>query len=95
VPVRDGNTIARTLVSERLAACVNITPVQSVYRWQGRVAEEEEVLLIMKTQASRIDALMARIPQIHPNTVPEVVVLSSEAVLPSYLAWAVAETAPG
>ncbi|MEW5854428.1 MAG: divalent-cation tolerance protein CutA [Myxococcota bacterium] len=86
--------LARALVEERLVACVNLVPIRSVYRWQGKVVDDEETLLIMKTGSARVADLMARVPQLHPYTVPEVVSLTAEAVLPSYLAWALTESTP-
>ena len=67
-------TIARALVEERLAACVNLLPgVRSIYRWQGAVEEASEVLLIAKTHASRCAALAARVRALHPYALPEIV----------------------
>jgi periplasmic divalent cation tolerance protein len=86
--------IARQLVDERLAACVSALPgVTSVYRWQGAVEEATEVQLIIKTVQERVPALVARIPELHPHKVPEVLVLPVEAGLPAYVKWVVDETA--
>lgn len=87
-------TIARTLVEERLAACVSVLPqMTSIYRWQGAVEETQEQLLVCKTVHERVPALVARLPEIHPYKVPEALVLPVEAGLPAYLAWVVEETA--
>jgi periplasmic divalent cation tolerance protein len=91
-PVSHAQTLARTLLEERRVACVNLMGVRSVYRWDGKVTDDDEQLLIMKAPADVVDALVARIPQIHPYSVPEVVVLPASKVLPDYLAWAVSET---
>jgi periplasmic divalent cation tolerance protein len=85
--------IARALVEERLAACVNRLPgVRSVYRWQGVVEEAGEVLLIAKTAASRAAALAARVRALHPYELPEVVVLPVTDGSEAYLRWVVAES---
>lgn len=90
-PVAD--RIARTLVEERLAACVNLLPgITSVYRWQGAVETGEEVLMLAKTSAERLDALTARIAELHPYDVPEVVAVEIGGGLPAYLEWIASET---
>lgn len=87
--------IARALVEERLAACVNILPgVASVYRWQGAVERADEVLLLAKTAADRVPALSARIAALHPYELPEVLAVEAGAGLPDYLQWVAAESAP-
>ena len=86
--------IARALVEERLAACVNQTPVHSVYRWQGQVEEAAEILLVAKTRRSALDALAARVRALHSYTVPEIIALPLVAGSPPYLQWIVEETAP-
>lgn len=85
--------IARALVEERLAACVNRWPLTaSTYRWQGRVVDEAEVLLMIKTTADRYDAVTPRIAELHPYDVPEVIALPVAGGLPAYLAWLATET---
>ena len=85
--------IARALVEERLAACVNLLPgVRSIYRWQGAVEEAAEVLLIAKTHAERVAALAARVRALHPYELPEVVVLPVSDGSDAYLRWVVAES---
>jgi periplasmic divalent cation tolerance protein len=87
--------IARALVDERLAACVNLVPaVRSIYRWQDRVADDAEVLLVIKTRAERIEALAARLRALHPYELPELVALPVAAGLESYLDWVAAEASP-
>ncbi|MBP7126736.1 divalent-cation tolerance protein CutA [Myxococcota bacterium] len=88
-------TIARTLVEERLAACVNRVPgISSTYRWQGGIVEDTEDLLILKTTKDRLDVLMARVREIHPYTVPEVLALEVAEGSASYLDWVTEETRP-
>lgn len=88
-PSRDvARAIARAVVEERLAACVNVVPgITSVYRWEGRVQEDEEVLLVLKTATDRRAALEARVRALHPYEVPEFVALAAAHVAPAYLAW--------
>lgn len=82
---------ARTLVEERLAACVNILTggVRSIYRWQGQVMDEAEVTCLIKTTPARLGALRARLLALHPYQVPEIVALPAPAagVNDGYLAW--------
>ena len=69
--------IARSLVQERLAACVNIVPsVQSIYVWDAEVCEETESTLVIKVAAERVDSLRERLIEIHPYDVPEFVVMN-------------------
>lgn len=88
--------IARALVEERLAACVNLLPgITSVYRWQGSVETGGEVLLLAKTVPARLQALTARVAELHPYEVPEVIALEVSGGLPAYLQWIAGETAGG
>jgi len=85
--------IGRTLVEERLAACVNLVPgVSSIYRWRGAVEEASEVLMVVKTRAARADALAARVQALHPYELPEVVVLPVRGGSRAYLQWVAAES---
>ncbi len=85
--------LARLLVERRLAACVNLLPpMQSLYRWQGQVEQAEEVQLLAKTTADRLEALSAAILQHHPYELPEILALSPNAGLPAYLDWIRAQT---
>jgi periplasmic divalent cation tolerance protein len=80
--------LARALVSEGLAACVNIVPgVRSIYTWKGEVQDEAEVLCVVKTRADRVEALRARLVALHPYEVPELVVLDVTAGHEPYLEW--------
>jgi periplasmic divalent cation tolerance protein len=83
----DAATLARTLVDERLAACVNILPVMtSVYRWQGKVEQEREQQMVIKTSSDRVAPLQARLRQLHPYELPEFLVLDATGS-EAYLAW--------
>jgi periplasmic divalent cation tolerance protein len=80
--------IARTLVDERLAACVNLLPdMTSVYRWEGAVQEDRERQLVIKTTRGRLDALRERLHELHTHDVPEFLVLSVEDGSSAYLHW--------
>jgi periplasmic divalent cation tolerance protein len=86
--------IVEVLVDERLAACGNIVPgVVSIFRWEGRVQREAEVLIVLKTAASRIAALQARVPALHPYDVPEVLVVPVESGHGPYVDWVLRESA--
>lgn len=85
--------IARALVEERLAACVNRVPgLTSVYRWQGAIQEDDEVLLLIKTRRERFEALRARLVALHPYDVPEVIALDIATGHAPYLEWLRTET---
>ena len=87
--------VARTLVDERLAACVNLVPaIRSIYRWQGAISDDAEALAIIKTTADRYPALAARISELHPYEVPEIVALPLAAGHPPYLAWLAGQVDP-
>lgn len=80
--------IAHALVEERLAACVNIiSPVRSIYRWEGKVWDEKEWLLIMKTQQKRFEDLEKKVKSLHSYSVPEVIALPIVEGSTSYLKW--------
>ena len=80
--------IARQLVEEQLAACVNcLPPVASVYRWQGKVETATEVPLLIKTTEDAYPALETLLLALHPYDVPEIIALPVVAGLPAYLAW--------
>ena len=91
----DAARIARILVEERLAACVNIAkPVRSIYTWQGTVHDEAETLAIIKTTAERFEALRVRLVELHPYDVPEVIALPILESHAPYLAWLVDAVRP-
>jgi periplasmic divalent cation tolerance protein len=80
--------VARILVEEQLAACVNvIATVRSIYRWQGAIQDDTEALAILKTTAERYSQLAARLAELHPYEVPEIIALPLAGGHPPYLAW--------
>lgn len=83
-----GERLARALVEERLAACVNLLPdLTSIYRWQAAVQRENECLLLIKTTAARFEALAERLRALHPYDVPEIIALPVIHGSPDYLHW--------
>jgi periplasmic divalent cation tolerance protein len=84
----DPGPAASTLVEERLAACVNVLPpMESVYLWKNTVERTQERQLTIKTTRGRVDALLARLKQLHPYEVPEALVIPVTGGAEQYLAW--------
>jgi periplasmic divalent cation tolerance protein len=84
----DAAKIARALVDERLAACVNIVRgVRSIYRWKGETCDEPECLMVVKTVSDNFDALQARVRQMHSYEVPEIIALPIVKGFGAYLDW--------
>lgn len=80
--------IARALVGEELAACVNLVPaVRSVYRWEGKICDDVEVLLVAKTRAGAFERLKDRVLSLHPYSCPEVIALPVSEGHAPYLLW--------
>ncbi len=87
-PPEHATTVARSILEQRLAACVNVVPgVRSLYWWNDTVAEDSESLLVIKTPQSRFADLEARLNEIHPYDVPEVLSLSVDEGANTYLSW--------
>jgi periplasmic divalent cation tolerance protein len=83
--------LAERLVGERLAACGNVVPgIASVFRWDGAIQREDEVLLLLKSTLASAEALTARLVELHPSDVPEVLVIPVESGNPAYLRWVAA-----
>jgi periplasmic divalent cation tolerance protein len=80
--------IARVLVEEKLAACANmVSPLRSIYRWEGKIWDEKEWLLIIKTQQSSFEDLSKRVKALHSYSVPEIIALPIVEGSPAYLTW--------
>ena len=79
--------IGRTLIEERLAACVNILPVRSVYRWEGSIQDEAEVVAFIKTRSSLAEKVIERVKSLHSYEVSCIVVLPIKQGNPDYLQW--------
>jgi len=92
----DAARVARVLVEERLIACANVLPgARSIYRWKDGVADEREVVVLMKTRKQDWAALMSRLHELHPYETPELVALRIAAGAPKYMAWLDEALAPG
>jgi periplasmic divalent cation tolerance protein len=86
--VEDAEWIAREVVEQRLAACVNVLPpIASIYRWKGEVERNEEVLMLIKTTRERFEALREAILSMHSYEIPEVIAVDITAGSAPYLAW--------
>ncbi|HEX2022721.1 MAG TPA: divalent-cation tolerance protein CutA [Candidatus Thermoplasmatota archaeon] len=84
--------IARALVERKLAACANLLPIESVYRWEGRVEESAEVAMFLKTRRARVPEVVRAVEELHPYEVPCVVAFDLVGGAARYLAWVDAET---
>ncbi|WP_372807828.1 divalent-cation tolerance protein CutA [Pontiella sp.] len=90
----EAKTIAQTVVEERLAACANIfADIQSVYRWEGKLCEDAETALVLKTTEARKAALIDRVKELHSYVVPCIVCLPIADGNPAFLDWIAVETA--
>jgi periplasmic divalent cation tolerance protein len=92
VPPALSEALAKSLLEKNLAACVNITPVRSFYRWKGKFCDDNEHLLIIKTRQGLADAVIRALRQEHPYEVPEIIVLPVSKGHAPYLDWVYQET---
>ena len=93
--IETARRIARQLVTEKLVACANLIPaVESIYRWQDKVENAQEVLGLFKTTATCYAAFQERLKSLHPYDVPEIIYLQIEDGLPEYLRWVSAGCSP-
>lgn len=91
--VDEAVSLIKTLLERRLIACGQIVPgVRSLYRWNGKIADEAEVIVYLKTRAARMDSLEVAFAELHPYKVPELLALPVTAGLSRYLSWITAET---
>ena len=86
-PAKEADSLAETIVTEKLAACVNIFPVNSVYIWENKLCKDDEALLIMKSTQAAYAKLETRIKQLHSYDVPEIIAIKVEATQADYLNW--------
>ena len=85
---KEARTIATTLVNEKLVACVNIIPkIHSIYWWEDKVCEEDEIMLIAKSKQSLFPAIIERVQSLHSYKVPEIISFPILEGLPEYLNW--------
>ncbi len=93
IPRDKAQEMARLVVGNRLAACVNIAPqIESFYWWEGQVRSDNEALLIMKTTAAKFDDLRSFVVENHPYDLPEIIALPVEQGFEAYLKWVIDET---
>jgi len=84
----DGERIAKKIVREKLAACVNVIPnISSTYCWKGKIKRSKETLLLIKTSKGKLAKLIKRIEELHTYEVPEIIAVPIERGLPEYLKW--------
>jgi periplasmic divalent cation tolerance protein len=88
----EAEQLAQLLVENRLAACVSLSPIRSIYTWQGKVQNEQEWQLLIKTDLGQMDAISQLITQHHSYDVPEIIALPIQAGLTSYLNWMTEQT---
>ena len=92
--IQDARRMAKTLVEEQLVACVNIIPkIESIYRWKGKIENDEEVALIAKTVDQNVKKTIQRIKQLHNYELPDIIVIPIVGGLKEYLDYIVDETA--
>jgi periplasmic divalent cation tolerance protein len=83
----EAREIGRALVEEKLVACVNLHPIQSIFRWQGEVRQENEVAMLVKTRTELASEVISRVKELHSYEVPCIVTLPIEKANPDFLEW--------
>ena len=83
----EAKKIGKTLIEEKLAACINIHPIKSIYRWQGEIQEEEEAAMFIKTRAELADKVIQSVKELHSYEVPCIVCFPIEKGYPDFLKW--------
>ena len=93
LPREEARGMAKKIVEERLAACVNIIPkIESFFWWEGKIENDEEALLIAKTSQQKVEKLITWVKDNHPYPVPEVITVPLSEGLPDYIDWVIEET---
>ena len=93
LPREEARGMAKKIVEERLAACVNIVPkIESFFWWEGKIENDEEALLIAKTSQQKVEKLITWVKDNHPYPVPEVITVPLSEGLPDYIDWVIEET---
>jgi periplasmic divalent cation tolerance protein len=90
--VEDARALAKALIDAKLAACVQLLPIESLYTWNGEIAQEAETLMLIKTRAGLYEDVEAKIVELHSYETPEVLQLEVQRSSGSYLAWITAVT---
>lgn len=91
---RVGSRVSKGVLTSRLASCVSVIPrVRSMYWWEGKITQANEVMLVMKTTKSKYKKLERRIMELHPYQVPEIIAIPLVAGLPQYIEWVAREVA--
>jgi periplasmic divalent cation tolerance protein len=93
--IETARRIAGQLVTENFAACANLIPaIESIYRWQGKVEQGNETLVLFKTAAARYPAFQEKLKSLHPYDVPEIFACPVDEALPEYLRWVLDSSTP-
>ena len=90
--LEEAEKIGEALVTEKLAACANYFPINSIYYWEGKLQKDQEAVLLVKTQTNQVEKIIKRVKEIHSYQLPAIVSLPIEAGLPEFLNWIEAET---
>ena len=83
----EARKIGKTLIEEKLAACANIHPINSIYWWEGKIVEDSEIAMLVKTKAELVDEVITRVKELHSYEVPCIVSLPIEKGYPDFLKW--------